>query len=369
MNANLKKFKVTKCVGIGSYSDVFEVIACDNAGANESYALKRFNLRNSKAADCALREHRILKRLSMENSQSPFLTALFFSIFSHGFPMLFLTYASGFDLQDVLDSWHYLRVPEVVFYCSEVICGLEHLHSLSIVHLDIKPRNILLAKSGHVIITDFDCAFELTLCCGSPKEEDFRGTELFKAPEIKYRRSISIKADIWSLGQTMWLMTVGKIRRYITDRKSDAVTYRWIKEDDKHVPRVLEPFFIACLAFDESERATLEEIKRLEIFSGLNWDAAALLRRKPPFQPSKLRHNTGITDCIEDSFTQDDFYITVNAQPVQWKSFTSELQLPPECKCPTDKIYEIGSNFNFINSSVILKTEGESKVEEACPTA
>ena len=196
MNANLKKFKVTKCVGIGSYSDVVKVIACDNADANESYALKSFSLRNSKAADCALREHRILKRLSMENSQSPFLTALFFSIFSYGFPMLFLTYASGFDLQDVLDSWHYLRVPEVVFYFSEVICGLEHLHSLIIVHLDIKPQNILLAKSGHVMITDFDCALDLTLCRGSPKQEDFRGTELFKAPEIKYRRSISIKADI-----------------------------------------------------------------------------------------------------------------------------------------------------------------------------
>ena len=31
----LEKFKVTKCAGIGSYSDVFKVIACENADANE----------------------------------------------------------------------------------------------------------------------------------------------------------------------------------------------------------------------------------------------------------------------------------------------------------------------------------------------
>ena len=66
-------------------------------------------------------------------------------------------------------------MPIAKFYLSEVICGLEQLHSCGIVHLDIKPDNILISNSGHVLITDFDCAFDMAFYNGHSRSDDFRG--------------------------------------------------------------------------------------------------------------------------------------------------------------------------------------------------
>lgn len=41
------------------------------------------------------------------------------------------------------------------FYFSEIILGVEYLHSKNVVYRDIKPENILIDIDGHVRIADF----------------------------------------------------------------------------------------------------------------------------------------------------------------------------------------------------------------------
>ena len=48
--------------------------------------------------------------------------------------------------------------------------------------MEIKPSNILLKKSGHIMVTDFDNAFDMTLKRGRLQPEDFRGTPKYMAP-------------------------------------------------------------------------------------------------------------------------------------------------------------------------------------------
>ena len=38
---------------------------------------------------------------------------------------------------------------------SELVLALEHLHSLGVVHKDVKPGNVLIAADGHIKLTDF----------------------------------------------------------------------------------------------------------------------------------------------------------------------------------------------------------------------
>ncbi|KAE8734753.1 Serine/threonine-protein kinase UCN [Hibiscus syriacus] len=67
-------------------------------------------------------------------------------------------YCSGSDLNVLRHRQHDRVFPAAViqFYLSEILCALDHLHSLGIVYRDLKPENILIQRSGHITLTDFD---------------------------------------------------------------------------------------------------------------------------------------------------------------------------------------------------------------------
>lgn len=50
------------------------------------------------------------------------------------------------------------RFPEnyVIFFCAEVILGLEALHGHGIIYRDLKPENILVDGEGHIKLSDFN---------------------------------------------------------------------------------------------------------------------------------------------------------------------------------------------------------------------
>ncbi|KAL1922881.1 uncharacterized protein VTP21DRAFT_9257 [Calcarisporiella thermophila] len=73
--------------------------------------------------------------------------------------------------------------------------GLKHLHNSNIIHLDIKPANILIHKDGKLKIADFGMAARLPVRSGSEHE----GDREYLAPEILHGR-YDKPADIFSLG-------------------------------------------------------------------------------------------------------------------------------------------------------------------------
>ena len=43
-----------------------------------------------------------------------------------------------------------------MFYASEIILGLEYLHTeMDVIYRDLKPENIMMSSQGHVKLTDF----------------------------------------------------------------------------------------------------------------------------------------------------------------------------------------------------------------------
>lgn len=82
------------------------------------------------------------------------------------------------------------------FYAAEIVSALEYLHARNIVYRDLKPENLLLAKDGHLKITDFGFAKKLTdrtwTLCGTPE---------YLAPEIIQSKGHNKAVDWWALGQ------------------------------------------------------------------------------------------------------------------------------------------------------------------------
>jgi len=91
-----------------------------------------------------------------------------------------------------------------LFYSTEVILALEYLHKRTIAYRDLKPENLLVAKDGHVKITDFGFAKPI-----EDKSYTLCGTPEYLAPEIITSSGHNSSVDWWALGVLIFEMLSG----------------------------------------------------------------------------------------------------------------------------------------------------------------
>lgn len=98
-------------------------------------------------------------------------------------------------------------------YSTQMVSALEYIHDRNIVHLDIKPANILINNDDDCKLGDFGCSqvisddLESHDAPTSPTERSaLTGTFAYRAPELLRGDAPSTKADIYSFGVNMWQM-------------------------------------------------------------------------------------------------------------------------------------------------------------------
>lgn len=102
------------------------------------------------------------------------------------------------DLKKYMDSNNSRLEPELVqSYTAQMLAGLAHCHSLGVMHRDLKPQNILVAKDGSLKIADFGLAR-----CFTPNARPLTVeviTRWYRAPEILLGSNVyTCAVDLWS---------------------------------------------------------------------------------------------------------------------------------------------------------------------------
>ncbi|VEL34851.1 unnamed protein product [Protopolystoma xenopodis] len=330
-------FDIKRFIGSGCHSVVFEAVKKDGLDANTKYALKRFFLDNQSAFRCVQRERRILERLAKLDHQCAFLPVLFYSFCQQGVFVFVLREGCGRDMYDLIRHTGSLSESDARFYLCEIICALEHIHSLNIVHLDVKPENVLCAFDGHTFLSDFDRSLDLSSIKGAPTADDFTGTPLFMAPEIAKGEAITIKADIWSLAVLAAEMLSGPIRPSALDVNEEfrqAREGRFTIKRLKTLTKPLQSFFSACLQRQHAHRPDIHGVKRLRFLKFIDWDKVHSGALKPPYNPADIRHRPAKEDRFILSST--DPHLLSNAY-----SLTRMLALDPD---HAKKVSDIGSS-------------------------
>lgn len=173
----------------------------ESSSDSELVAIKEIMGDLSSMTDRALRrllfEVHVLNRVSHENVID------FKGISVHEDSLcIVMELMEGGNLENVRDNESIGRKLEAL---CDMMRGIAYLHSLGLIHRDIKPQNILLTKSGECKVADFGIA---TISdCTSAKSRV--GTPLYVAPEVLVSGSYSMSADIYSCGVVIAEVIIG----------------------------------------------------------------------------------------------------------------------------------------------------------------
>ncbi|XP_040210163.1 proto-oncogene serine/threonine-protein kinase mos isoform X2 [Rana temporaria] len=106
-------------------------------------------------------------------------------------------------------------------YARHITDGLRFLHRGGVVHLDLKPANVLLASGDLCKIGDFGCSQRMREHDGEACNTQLRhlgGTYTHRAPELLRGEPVTAKADIYSFAITLWQMVTRELP-YTGDRQ------------------------------------------------------------------------------------------------------------------------------------------------------
>lgn len=169
-----------------------------------------------------------------------------------------MEFVDGTDLKRMFrDMNGQIPLKNILNYMIVTGRALDYAHSIGIVHRDIKPANIMIAKDEEVKISDFGIA-KMLESADATIVGSVIGTPLYMSPEQVRGMPVDNRADIYSLGITIYELLNGKPPFFEGD-----LAYQHLNMDPKPIkgiPPELQEIIFKCLMKNPSERwQTAEE--------------------------------------------------------------------------------------------------------------
>ena len=224
------KYDIRRPVGRGGMAEVFEAEMQGPAGFKKPVCIKR--IRKEYAAHPQFRaafesEARIAATLHHPNVVEIY-------DFDQADDQLYLVmeYVDGVDLQTILKETRGLGLNIPVGFAIHVMQGLlaalDHAHtqtingvSTPIIHRDVSPQNILVARDGTIKLTDFGIAKAKGLSA-TTMPGTVKGKLAYLSPEQAEGRSITPTTDLFSAGTLFYEMLTGQ-RLFAGESASEIV--------------------------------------------------------------------------------------------------------------------------------------------------
>ncbi|CAH9104747.1 unnamed protein product [Cuscuta europaea] len=312
---SIDDFEIIKPISRGAFGRVFLAKKRTTGDLFAIKVLKKADMIRKNAVESILAERDIL--ISVRN---PFVVRFFYSFTCRENLYLVMEYLNGGDLYSLLRSLGCLNEDVARVYIAEVVLALEYLHSLRVVHRDLKPDNLLIAHDGHIKLTDFGLSkvglINSTDDLSGPavsgtsvmdedesqipssehqqerrKKRSAVGTPDYLAPEILLGTGHGFTADWWSVGVILFELIVGippfnaehpqKIFDNILNRK---IPWPLVPEE---MSAEAQDLIDRLLTEDPNQRLGAKgatEVKQHPFFMNINWDTLA--RQKAAFVPT-----------------------------------------------------------------------------------
>jgi len=203
-----KRYQVYGYTGQGVFSNV--VRARDQTKGDSEVCVKI--IRNNEIMEkSGQRELEVLAKLRQADPDSKYHCLTLYRSFTHRNHLCLVFESLSMNLREVLKKFGKdvgLHVKAVRSYSQQLFFALKLLKKNGILHMDIKPDNILVSENKvQLKLCDFGSA-----CYANEVEvTPYLASRFYRAPEIILGNRYDYNADLWSVGTTFYELYTGKI--------------------------------------------------------------------------------------------------------------------------------------------------------------
>jgi serine/threonine protein kinase len=309
----LEELQLVKQLGYGSFGRV-DLVRFQNDMFSSLFALKTISLRNKKGNERMQILINREKNAMLMCCNSRFIIKLHTTYQHNDFVYFLMDVCIGYDMLDLLLGHGILNEWEGKFYTACLVEAVGYIHSLGLVHRDIKLDNLLVdSRTGYLKLTDFGMAklvpkgFKTNTFCGS---QQYMAPEFFTAVgDPPHDRAV----DLWAIGVTLFAMLGGLFPFQVNEdgKMSDEIMFgidyvifpteikklcrSLIKELCRQEPDLRLGY---CGSIDDT-------IKKHQWFEGLHWNSL----RQGTLQAPKIVEtiNNNSSPITNDATTEDKF--------------------------------------------------------------
>lgn len=106
-----------------------------------------------------------------------------------------MEYVDGMTLITMLQQKGPIQLSEARDIAAQFLAGLEAIHRAGVVHCDLKPENIMITRTGRVVVMDFGIAKEVKQTGAM-----ISGTLPYMSPEQVSGQAVDVRTDVYSAG-------------------------------------------------------------------------------------------------------------------------------------------------------------------------
>jgi tetratricopeptide (TPR) repeat protein len=198
-----------------------------------------------------------------------------------------------------------------------VLEALEAAHREGVIHRDVKPHNILLARDGTPLVSDFGIARVLAEE-GATRTGIMFGTPAFAAPEQRRdASSVDARADVYAAGATLWYLVTGLLP-WEVDRQQAA---EWVEIG---LPAPLASVIERATRYSPDDRypsaeAMREELQEVQLYLPEEPDAPLVPDDLPTFPPpEEPQPSVSSAESIESQTWREEPVVAPRGRGWRW---------------------------------------------------
>ena len=169
---------------------------------------------------------------------------------------LIMEHVDGVSVAELLDDEGALDLDEAAAVLEAVFSAVEFAHENGVLHLDLKPQNVLVTRDGRAKVADFGVS---ALSTASGHTASYGGTPGYMPPEQIRGEAVDERTDVWALGALAFELLTDA-NPYISDSAEGALFKIEVAEPstpldfEPTLPPGIDDVVMTALAHDSAER-------------------------------------------------------------------------------------------------------------------